>query len=89
MFCRINGCIFYWDASTDDAAITLALNIAGSEAGFVDLMNKEAKRLGMNRQWLHARSLAFAHPADGRRLEISSPYPADLQRALEKLGSGS
>ena len=34
--------------SGNDAAITLALNIAGSEAGFVDLMNREAKRLGMN-----------------------------------------
>lgn len=34
--------------SGNDAAITLALNIAGSEAGFVELMNKEAKRLGMN-----------------------------------------
>lgn len=34
--------------SGNDAAITLALNIAGSEAGFVDMMNQEAKRLGMN-----------------------------------------
>jgi D-alanyl-D-alanine carboxypeptidase (penicillin-binding protein 5/6) len=34
--------------SGNDAAITLALNIAGSESGFVDMMNKEAKRLGMN-----------------------------------------
>jgi D-alanyl-D-alanine carboxypeptidase (penicillin-binding protein 5/6) len=34
--------------SGNDAAITLAINIAGSEAGFVDMMNKEAKRLGMN-----------------------------------------
>jgi D-alanyl-D-alanine carboxypeptidase (penicillin-binding protein 5/6) len=33
--------------SGNDAAITLADHIAGSEAGFVDLMNKEAKRLGM------------------------------------------
>lgn len=33
--------------SGSDAAITLALNIAGSEAGFVDMMNEEAKRLGM------------------------------------------
>ena len=33
--------------SGNDAAITLALNIAGSEAGFVDMMNKEAKRLGL------------------------------------------
>lgn len=35
-------------SSGNDAAITLALNIAGSESGFVDLMNKEAERLGMN-----------------------------------------
>ncbi len=33
--------------SGNDAAITLAVNIAGSEAGFVDMMNKEARRLGM------------------------------------------
>lgn len=34
--------------SGNDAAITLALNISGSEAGFVDMMNSEAKRMGMN-----------------------------------------
>jgi D-alanyl-D-alanine carboxypeptidase (penicillin-binding protein 5/6) len=34
--------------SGNDAAITLAVNIGGSEAGFVDLMNQEAKQLGMN-----------------------------------------
>lgn len=44
-----------------------------------------AKRLGLERQWLHARSLSFAHPADGRRIEITSPYPVDLQHALDLL----
>lgn len=44
-----------------------------------------SRRLGLNRQWLHARSLAFAHPADGRRVEFTSDYPADLQHALEVL----
>ncbi|BBY61235.1 RluA family pseudouridine synthase [Mycolicibacterium sarraceniae] len=44
-----------------------------------------AKRLGLERQWLHARSLAFAHPADGRHFEVASPYPADLQLALDQL----
>lgn len=44
-----------------------------------------AKRLGLQRQWLHARSLAFAHPDDGRRVEITSPYPPDLQHALDLL----
>jgi 23S rRNA pseudouridine1911/1915/1917 synthase len=48
-----------------------------------------AKRLGLTRQWLHARSLAFAHPEDGRWVEFTSPYPADLARALEMLTDGN
>ncbi len=44
-----------------------------------------AQRLGLTRQWLHARSLAFAHPEDGRWVEFTSPYPADLAHALEVL----
>ncbi|MCA1220528.1 RluA family pseudouridine synthase [Streptomyces sp. 8L] len=42
-----------------------------------------AKRLGLTRQWLHAVSLGFEHPADGRWVEFASPYPADLQAALD------
>src|SRR5450755_962474 len=48
-----------------------------------------AARLGLTRQWLHAVNLAFAHPQDGRRVEFSSPYPADLSRALEVLAAES
>ena len=33
--------------SGNDAAITLAISIAGSEAAFVEMMNKEAQRLGL------------------------------------------
>ena len=44
-----------------------------------------ATRLGLTRQWLHARSLGFAHPADGRWVEFASPYPGDLQQALDRL----
>lgn len=44
-----------------------------------------AKRLGLTRQWLHARTLGFDHPADGRWVEFTSEYPADLESALEKL----
>jgi len=44
-----------------------------------------SKKLGLERQWLHAKSLAFAHPADGRWIEITSEYPADLQHALDVL----
>jgi len=48
-----------------------------------------AKGLGLTRQWLHARSLAFAHPEDGRWVEFTSPYPADLAHALELLEDGN
>ena len=42
-----------------------------------------AQRLGLNRQWLHARTLGFEHPSDGRWVEFTSPYPADLTHALD------
>jgi 23S rRNA pseudouridine1911/1915/1917 synthase len=41
-----------------------------------------AERLGLSRQWLHAARLGFSHPADGRWVEFTSPYPDDLARAL-------
>jgi 23S rRNA pseudouridine1911/1915/1917 synthase len=44
-----------------------------------------AARLGLSRQWLHAVSLTFAHPADGREVSFTSPYPADLAHALDIL----
>lgn len=42
-------------------------------------------RLGMKRQWLHARGLSFTHPADGRWVEFTSAYPDDLAHALDLL----
>ena len=48
-----------------------------------------AARLGLERQWLHAKRLGFAHPADGRRVDFASEYPADLSRALEILTAES
>ncbi len=42
-----------------------------------------ARRLGLERQWLHAVRLGFAHPDSGEYVEYESPYPQDLQRALD------
>ncbi len=42
-----------------------------------------AKRLGLERQWLHAVELGFTHPASGEYVSFTSAYPADLQRALD------
>ena len=44
-----------------------------------------AKRLGLDRQWLHAVRLGFDHPGSGERVEFESPYPADLEAALERI----
>jgi 23S rRNA pseudouridine1911/1915/1917 synthase len=43
-----------------------------------------AGRLGLERQFLHATRLAFEHPLTGKRIEVSSPLPADLQAALAR-----
>jgi 23S rRNA pseudouridine1911/1915/1917 synthase len=48
-----------------------------------------AARLGLTRQWLHAVSLTFAHPADGRQVSFTSPYPPDLAHALDILRAES
>ena len=48
-----------------------------------------AARLGLTRQWLHARALSFDHPADRRAMHFESPTPPDLQRALDVLKSES
>ena len=44
-----------------------------------------AQRIGMERQWLHAVRLGFEHPESGDHVEYTSPYPEDLQRALEQI----
>ena len=44
-----------------------------------------AARLGLERQWLHAVGLSFIHPTSGEQVEFSSPYPDDLQHALDVL----
>jgi 23S rRNA pseudouridine1911/1915/1917 synthase len=38
--------------------------------------------LGLERQFLHAARLSFEHPFTGAPVEVRSPLPADLQRAL-------
>lgn len=42
-------------------------------------------RLGLTRQWLHAKELSFAHPVTTDWVTFSSEYPADLAHALEVL----
>ena len=46
-----------------------------------------AKRLGLNRQWLHARQLRIDHPITGDRMTFTSEYPADLASALAEISN--
>lgn len=41
-----------------------------------------AARVGLTRQWLHARELGFEHPGSGTQVRFTSPYPDDLEHAL-------
>ena len=47
-----------------------------------------ARRLGLERQWLHAVELGFEHPGSGERVRYRSPYPDDLAAAVELLREG-
>jgi 23S rRNA pseudouridine1911/1915/1917 synthase len=47
-----------------------------------------AGRLGLPRQFLHARRLAFEHPITAAPIAIESPLPPDLQQALDRARAG-
>ncbi len=42
-----------------------------------------ARRVGLERQWLHAVELGFEHPDTGDHVTYRSTYPDDLQGALD------
>jgi 23S rRNA pseudouridine1911/1915/1917 synthase len=45
-------------------------------------------RFGLERQFLHAARLAFAHPVTGEPVDVRSKLPADLVSALERAERG-
>jgi 23S rRNA pseudouridine1911/1915/1917 synthase len=45
--------------------------------------------LGLDRQFLHAARLAFAHPVTGAPVDVSSPLPPDLAHVLAGLDGGT
>lgn len=47
-----------------------------------------AKRVGLDRQWLHAVGLGFEHPTSGEYVHFESPYPEELQHALDVVARG-
>lgn len=45
-----------------------------------------SRELGLERPFLHARSLRFPHPDDGREILVEDALPDDLAAALERAG---
>ena len=50
-----------------------------------DPLYGRAGELGLERQFLHAARLAFPHPVTGEPVDVASPLPEDLERALATL----
>ncbi len=46
-----------------------------------------ARKVGLERQWLHAVKLGFLHPRTNEYVEFESTYPDDLQQALDRVRS--
>ncbi|HEV2753169.1 MAG TPA: RluA family pseudouridine synthase, partial [Solirubrobacteraceae bacterium] len=49
-----------------------------------DLEYGRAGAFGLERQFLHAARLTFAHPVTGARVVVESSLPGDLRAALER-----
>lgn len=49
------------------------------------LRNRAAKAMGLDRMFLHAARLTFAHPADGRPMTLEAPLDGSLKAVLEQL----
>ena len=47
--------------------------------------NSQPQRLRLNRNFLHAARLAFAHPITGKPLELEAPLPDELETFLLSL----
>lgn len=66
----------FYEANAPLLADSLYAGRSTSNAGVID------------RQALHARSLAFDHPESGERVAFESEYPDDFREALEQLRAG-
>ena len=57
--------------------------VAGDRAYGDDALNKEMKRHGLSRLFLHAESLTFT--SMGTRITVTAPLPAELAVVVEAL----
>jgi len=67
--------------SANDAATALAIHVAGSKDGFVELMNQRARELGMKSTEFH--SIHGLPPGPGQKPDVTTPR--DLTRLAREL----
>jgi 23S rRNA pseudouridine955/2504/2580 synthase len=59
--------------------------IAGDDKYGDDIIKESLARQGFSRMFLHAHSLAFAHPVTGEQLALQAPLPAACVALLKQL----
>jgi len=67
----------------------LGFPIAGDDKYGDFARNKELMKQGLKRMFLHAHSIAFAHPLTGAPMELSAPLPDDLKCFIARLDKES
>lgn len=65
----------------------LGYPIAGDDKYGDFAWNRILRRQGLKRMFLHAHTLAFAHPLTGERVALSSPLAADLAAFVERMAA--
>ena len=64
----------------------LGFPLAGDDKYGDFAWNKELAKQGLKRMFLHAKEIAFTHPATGERMQFESPLPRDLEAFIGALG---
>lgn len=65
----------------------LGFPIAGDDKYGDFAANKVLMKKGLKRMFLHAHSIAFAHPLTGEAIQLNAPLPQDLQGFVDRLNA--
>jgi len=65
----------------------LGFPIAGDDKYGDFVLNRDLRRMGLKRMFLHAARLRFRHPISGATITVEAPLPCDLQAFLQTIGT--